>query len=125
MSAEASRTILIVDSHPQVRASLKDWISIAFPACLIQEADSGETALSLVRISIPDVVLVGFRLRGMNGIETTRQIKAIVPQVKIAIFAVEDGEWYQNQAAAAGADAYILKQKIREDFLPAMGALLL
>lgn len=124
MQPEACRTILIVDGHSQVRVSLRDWINTVFPGYSIQEADSGEAAVSLVCKSVPDVVLVAIRLPGMNGIETTRRIKALAPQVKVAIFTTEDGDQYRSDAATAGANAYILKQKSYKDFIPAMGALL-
>ena len=69
-------TILIVEDHDDVRRALRDWLELEFPRCRVIEAASGEEAVALIRIESPCLVVMDIRLPGMNGIETTRQIKS-------------------------------------------------
>ena len=70
--------ILIVEDHDDVRRTMRDWL-LEFPQCRIIEAASGEEAIALAHVESPRLMIMDIRLPGMNGIETTRQIKAALP----------------------------------------------
>ena len=104
-------TILIVDDHDEVRASLRNWLGATFPECRLLEAKSGEDALDLAREHRPALIIMDVTLPKMNGIEATRQIKAAVPEASVVILTVHDAPEYESDAVAAGASAYILKER--------------
>jgi DNA-binding NarL/FixJ family response regulator len=80
--------------------------------------------VDLVRSQAPDIVLMDIGLPGMNGIEATRRIKAIAPQVRVVILSILEDPEYQADAAAAGASAYVPKRKMHTELIPILTGLL-
>lgn len=117
-------TILIVEDHDAVRASLRDWLSVAFPRCEFLEARSGEEALVQVAAQPFDIVLMDIGLPQMNGIEATRQIKATAPQTRVVMLTIYEEQAFQADAAAVGASAYVAKRKMGTELVPVLTALL-
>jgi DNA-binding NarL/FixJ family response regulator len=119
-----SMTILIVEDHDDVRRAMRDWLEVEFPRCRVIEAASGEEAIVMARIESPRLVVMEIRLPGMNGIETTRQIKAALPCVQIVMLTVHTSDIYRADARAAGASAYVTKQRMHSELVPTLAALL-
>ena len=117
-------TVLIVEDHDVMRATLRDWLGSALPDCLLLEAGSGEEAINLVRTHMPPVVLMDIGLPRMNGIETTRWIKALAPEVQVVMLTIHEASVYQRDAEAAGASGYVLKRKMHSDLVPVVAELL-
>lgn len=101
--------VLLVDDHPVVHAGLSEALSTLPDVDVIGVSASGEEALGKIPEARPDVVLLDLKMSGLNGIETTRLIKADNPEVHIVIFSMHDEESFLNQAFQAGAIGYVLK----------------
>jgi DNA-binding NarL/FixJ family response regulator len=119
-----STTILIVEDHDDVRRAMRDWLEVAFPQCRVIEAGSGEEAIVMARVESPRLVIMEIRLPGMNGIETTRQLKAALPCVQIVMLTIHTSDIYRADARAAGASAYVTKQRMHSELVPTLAALL-
>jgi len=119
-----SPTILVVEDHDLLRASLRDWLSLTLPDCALIEAKSGEEAVALARAKNPDVVLMDIGLPQMNGIEATRRIKAVAPQARVVMLTIHEAPQYQAAAIAAGASAYIIKRRTHTELIPTLRMLL-
>jgi DNA-binding NarL/FixJ family response regulator len=104
--------LLIVDDQPRARQSLKALLAISFPLIEVCEATNGIEALQCVEASMPDVVIMDVRMPELDGISTTRLIKAVYPQVKVILLSMYDN--YQVAALAAGADDFVTKEKPNE-----------
>jgi DNA-binding NarL/FixJ family response regulator len=116
--------ILIVEDHDGVRSTIRSVIGAMFPSCAIFEASTGEDALQLSKECPPHVVIMDISLPGMDGIEATRQIKALEPRAKVVILTVHDAEEYRTRAKEAGACSYIVKSRASRDLLTTMHSLL-
>jgi two-component system response regulator NreC len=117
-------TILIVEDHPAVRASLRAWLEIVFPQYLLLEAIDGRDAIKQAVNASPMLVLMDLSLPFLSGIEAARQIKALVPETRIVILTIHEEERYRTDALNAGASAYVLKRKMHTDLVPTLSALL-
>lgn len=117
-------TILIVEDHDTVREALRDWVKVEFPQCRVIEAATGEEAIALTRIESPCLIVMDIRLPGMNGIETTRRIKAALPCAQIVMLTILEGNSYRAEATSAGASAYVQKQRMHSELVPTMAGLL-
>jgi DNA-binding NarL/FixJ family response regulator len=57
----------------------------------------------------PHVVITDIRMPGMDGIELTRQIKAIRPGIAVIVLTIYENEMYLLEALRAGASGYLVK----------------
>lgn len=103
--------VAIVDDNRAVRESLAQVFSFFEDMHLVWVAADGEEAVKLIEsdLIIPEVVLMDIEMGVMNGIEATRLIKAMHPEIKVLVLSVVKMEEKVIEAIAAGADGYLLK----------------
>ena len=100
-------TILIVDDDSSTRRALR--MTLSGMGFTIVEAARGEEALSLVRVTRFDAVLLDVDMPGMGGLEACRNIRRTVSRLPVLMLTVLDGEDDKVLALDAGADDYITK----------------
>ncbi len=76
-------TILIVDDDPQLRQSFEKLLTAE--GHTVRTASTGEAALTLVKTSIPDLVIMDVRMPGMSGLETFQALHEIEPKLPVII----------------------------------------
>jgi two-component system KDP operon response regulator KdpE len=104
---ESEGTVLVVDDDSSTRRALRATLSgMGFT---VVEAARGEEALSLVRLSWFDAVLLDVDMPGMGGVETCRAIRHAIARLPILMLTVMDTEDDKVLALDAGADDYITK----------------
>jgi DNA-binding NarL/FixJ family response regulator len=106
--------ILLIDDHPayleRARALLEEQEGVE----VVGIAQSGEEAIMLCAGLRPDLVLVDYQMPGLNGIETTRALKAQDPTLPVIIVTAHDYEEYRIAAAEAGAADFVSKIEIAD-----------
>lgn len=111
VSAEPIRIVTIEDD-PRYRASLETLVRHSAEFELA--GSFGSPAEALERLGgwdeAPDLVLMDLELPGMNGIECTRRIKALFPDVAVVMLTVFEDRAGLVEAITAGADGYLLKR---------------
>lgn len=117
MSEDVRQTIITIDDHPLFRKGLADLIEMDASLALIGEAASGEEGLALAIELEPDLVLLDINMKGMNGLETLRALKAADLDSRVMMLTVSDNEEDVLAAIRAGADGYLLKDMEPEDTL--------
>lgn len=101
--------VLVVDDHRLVRAGIRRILDEASHVHVVAEADSGEAALQQVREHRPQVVLMDVNMPGMGGLEATRKLLRIDPELKIVALTVYGAEPYPSRLLEAGAVGYVTK----------------
>ena len=99
--------ILVVDDDASTRRALR--VTLSGLGFVVVEAARGEEALSLVRATRFDAVLLDVDMPGMGGVEACRGIRRAVPRLPILMLTVMDSEEDKVLALDAGADDYITK----------------
>jgi two-component system response regulator DegU len=117
-------TILIVEDHEAVRASLIHLLKTNLTHSRLLEAKTGEEAIALVRAHKPEIVLMNIGLPKMSGIETTRHIKTELPETKVVVMSIHEAPNYQADADAVGASEFLLKREIPSKLIPLFAELL-
>ncbi len=108
--------IFLVEDHHIMRRGLASLLTTECEAEILGEVASGEEALALLDAdNLPDLILMDISLPGINGIETTREIKARYPQVKVLVLSMYHNPTFVHQAMEAGASGYILKKSMVEE----------
>lgn len=107
------RRIIIVDDHPIVRDGLVQLISQKAPSEfeIVGTAGNVEDALSLMKTLTPDMIIVDIFLKGMDGIELIKTLRALEYTVQILAFSMYEESFYAERVFEAGADGYIMKQE--------------
>lgn len=101
--------VLVVDDHRLVRAGIRRILDEASHVEVVGEADSGEAALAQVREHRPQVVLMDVNMPGIGGLEATRKLLRIDPELKIVALTVHGAEPYPSRLLEAGAVGYVTK----------------
>ena len=107
---EPIRLILVDDEH-RVRQGLRMRISAEPDLEVVGEAADGEAAVRLAERLRPDVVVMDLHMRGLNGFEATRRLRERVPGAVIVMLSLQDDARTREDAAAAGAIAFVGKQE--------------
>lgn len=113
-------SILIVDDHEVVRNGIRSYLETIRDFEVVGEAESGEKAVKMVSELIPDIVLLDLIMPGMDGVETTRQIKKISPRTQVVVLTSYHEDVHIFPALKAGAISYILKDMKMEKLADAL-----
>ena len=106
---ETPISIIIVDDHEVVRTGIRSYLETLPEFNVVGEAASGQEAIRMVGDLIPDIVLMDLIMPGMDGIETTRQIKKVSPRTQVVVLTSYHEDEHIFPALKAGAISYILK----------------
>lgn len=113
--------VVLVDDHPIVRAGLRSLFPAGAGVDVVGEAATGEEAVALARHLHPDVVLCDLRLGdGIDGVETTRQLRGLDPAPAVVILTTFDRDVEILGAVEAGAAGYLLKDAPAEEITAAI-----
>jgi DNA-binding NarL/FixJ family response regulator len=102
--------IVIVDDHPLFRHGLAQLINSDDGYSVTGEASSAPEAMTLVRKLKPALAIVDLGLKGPNGIELTKSLRAEFPKMPILILSMHDEPTYAVRSLRAGANGYVTKQ---------------
>ena len=113
-------SVLIVENNDFFRRSFKEILKMYIPSISVDESADGSDALTKINQSSPDVVFMDIRLPGRNGLELTREIKSLYPDLVISIFTSHDLPEYREIAKEYGADHFLLKDALTGAEIAAM-----
>jgi DNA-binding NarL/FixJ family response regulator len=108
---------LIVEDNATFREMIREILHSHFPVMKISEEPDGKGLFSHMDAFHPDVVFMDIRLPGENGLELTRKIKMIYPEVTVVILTSYDLPEYRQAALQCKADHFILKDSSTSDLL--------
>src|SRR5215813_5434336 len=104
--------LLIVEDNDHMRLMLRNIVTDL--ADEISECSDGAEALSLYQQYKPDWVLMDIRMKDVDGLTATRQIKAEFADAKIIIVTNYDDQYLRQAARQAGAYEFVLKANLLE-----------
>jgi DNA-binding NarL/FixJ family response regulator len=101
--------ILVVDDHPIMRVGIAALIASSKEMETVAQAGSGEEAIALHALHLPDITLMDLRLPGISGVETIRRIRSQSPRARFIVLTTYAGDEDIFQAMEAGATGYLVK----------------
>jgi DNA-binding NarL/FixJ family response regulator len=106
----AKARVLLVDDHSLFREGLAGIISAQPDMQVVGEAKDGLEAFVKAQELKPDLILMDVQMPGMNGIESVKQIKQVLPQTIIVMLTVRGDDNMLFEALKNGAQGYLLKE---------------
>ncbi len=115
--------VLLVDDHPLVLDSLRQLIEPHFT--VVGMVGDAQELLSRAKDLQADVILLDASLPGMSGFEAARQLKVLLPTVKIIMVTMLTEAISVSEAFKAGASGYVLKQSASDELHEAIESVLM
>ena len=129
MAARPEETIevLVVDDHEVVRRGLLAFLGSEPDIHVVGEAGGGAQALDLLAEMEaegrrPDVIVMDLQMSPVDGIESTRRIRALYGDMKVVALTSFAEEERVHAALQAGAAGYVLKDSDADDVAAAVRA---
>jgi len=120
--AEAKIRVMLVDDHPVMRDALRVIISAQPDLTIVAEADGGQAAIDLLEDARPEVVLMDGSMPEMNGMETTRRLRQLQPDLKVIGLTLYEQTTYLEEMIEVGASGYVLKTGAPSEIVKAIRA---
>jgi DNA-binding NarL/FixJ family response regulator len=114
--------IVLVDDHALVRQGFRRILEDDAELTIVGEAGNGLDAVTVVKKTDPDVVVMDMAMPEMNGLHATMELVKQRPGTKILILSMYSDEQYVRNALDAGVKGYILKNAIETDLTRAVRA---
>ena len=114
-----SLSVFLVEDHPLVLEAVRRLLEGDPDIAVVGEAGDAETAIDQLGSTDCDVVVMDIALPGLSGIEATRRIKAMRPDMNVLILSAY-GEQSLTEAIEAGADGYMMKTAAPEELRAAV-----
>ncbi len=117
------KTILLVDDSATILLSISNILGKAGYG-VEKAANAAEGLAKFSGSTKIDLLITDLNMPGMNGIEATRTIKMLLPDVKVLILTVHKTDEYIHESLKAGADGYILKDATHDELSVAIHSIL-
>jgi DNA-binding NarL/FixJ family response regulator len=122
--ASGKKRILLVDDHPITRQGMKAVINSQPDLEVCGEADQAPQAVELFQELRPDLAIVDIALKTSNGIELTKNLKALAPEFPVLVVSMHEENLYAERAVRAGAMGYLMKQEAGDKIVLAVRRIL-
>jgi DNA-binding NarL/FixJ family response regulator len=115
--------IVLAEDHTMVRDGMRLLLSLEPGLEVIGEAGDGETAVALTLQLAPDVLVLDYRLPGLDGAGVMRRLNGRVAGLRVLIVSGAAHDEGLRQAEACGADGFVHKSAGSEELVTALQAL--
>ena len=102
--------IVLADDHVMFRQGIKNILEGAKELEVVGEAGDGLKLRDMLKKLTPGMVILDISMPNLRGLEATREIKIISPEVKVLILTMHRDKEYVYSAISAGAEGYLLKE---------------
>jgi len=115
-----STRVLLADDHAVLLDGLQLLLATQPDLEVVGTAANGRQALHLVEQLDPDVVVMDIAMPELNGIEATRQIRALCPRTQVIMLSIHHTPEHIARALRAGARGYVLKESAGDEVVEAI-----
>jgi signal transduction histidine kinase len=115
--------VILADDHENLRAGFRGILESAAEIEVVSEAGNGRDTVAQVSQLQPDVVVMDVAMPGINGVDATREITEIAPNVRVLALSGHNDGFFVKGMLEAGAKGYLLKDSAVNELVTAVKAL--
>lgn len=112
--------VLIADDHLVVRRGIGALLASLDGVEVVAEATTGAEVLREAQLVRPHVVIMDIQMPVMDGVEATRRLTVLLPDVAVLVLTMFEDDETVLAAMRAGARGYLLKGAEQEDMVAAI-----
>lgn len=102
--------VLIADDHNLFRQGLISLMKTREDLVqVVGEAETGTEAVELAAYLRPDIILMDIYMPDCNGLEATREIRRLYPEIAVVILTSSESDEHLKEAVSLGISGYLLK----------------
>ncbi len=116
--------VLVTDDHAIVRRGIRQILAEIPSISKVDEATTGQEALSLASKNLYDLVLLDISMPGRSGLDVLKQLKTDRPRLPVLIVSMHPEEQYALRALKAGASGYLTKESAPDELIAAVQKIL-
>lgn len=117
--------VLLADDHMRFRSALRRMLETDCQIEVVAEVENGHEVIESALRLRPDVVCMDFRMPGLDGMEATRQLSRLCPEVKIIGLSANAEAHFALKMQDAGAAGYVTKSDVGDALIGVIRRLLL
>ena len=112
--------VILADDHRIMREGLRALLQKDADMEVVGEADTGRATVELARTLHPDVIVMDLTMPELNGIEATRQVISLDPDIKVLALSMHSDKRFVAGVFGAGASGYLLKDCALDELVRAI-----
>ena len=112
--------VLLADDHQIIRDGLRSLLTNEPDIEVVGEANDGRATVEMTQRLKPDIVVMDITMPGLNGIEATRQVRAISSDIKVLALSMHADKRFVAGVLHAGASGYVLKNCAFKELIQAI-----
>lgn len=105
--------VLIGDDHAFIREGIRETMRAHYD--VVGQAADGKALVEAAQKLRPDLIILDISMPILNGFESARKIKEVLPSVKLIFISQHLNPAYLRQALKLGASGYVLKSGATEE----------
>jgi DNA-binding NarL/FixJ family response regulator len=110
--------ILLADDHLLMAEALQSLLVPTYD--VVGTVSDGIALLEAAGALRPDLIVVDIAMPKLNGIDATRQLRRVLPRIKIIILTMNEDTDLVGEAFRAGASGYLLKHSASGELMQAI-----
>jgi two-component system sensor histidine kinase UhpB len=104
--------ILVADDHDIIRRGVRSLLEVQSDFSICGEAVNGREAIEKALELKPDAIIMDLSMPQVNGLEATREIRRLLPEVQVLILSQHESTQVLREALNSGARGYVAKSSI-------------
>ena len=114
------KRIFLVDDPPAFREGIKAILKITHVMEVCGEASNAREAIDAILKVQPDLVLTDISMPGRSGLELVKDLKVVIPRIRILVMSMHEDTVYSLRVIQAGGHGFLSKESTSDEIVDAL-----